>query len=306
MKLKKIISVFLFLALLFSLTGCRKEALVPVSPLFYKVSDENSSVYILGSIHVGSMDIYPLPAKIMSAYEECGTVMFETDFSTMPDFDYEIPRAGTEALGTETVEQAVSAIKENYPHMKHRAQKLYPSVNMANIEQAGFHTLQGLLSLAACEKAQLRADCGLDQAFLGYASRDKKNIIGAESWEEQYKLTYNLPPEAYKAILTEYIGVDDMAEALKAQFEMWCRGDAEALEHAELDPLRQADADSFMHVQYENFLTRNEHMLDSVTRQLGIDEPSFILFGVAHIIGEDGVINRLKELGYTVEAVLLP
>lgn len=304
MKLKKTISVFLFLTFLFSLTGCRKEAPVPVSPLFYKVSDENSSVYILGSIHVGSMDIYPLPAKIMSAYEACGTVVFELDFSTMPEYGYEIPRAETEAMaGTETVEQAVSAIKAYYPDMKRRAQKLYPSVNMANIEQAGFHTLQGLLSLAACEKAQLRTDCGLDQTFLGYARRDKKNIIGAESWEEQYKLTYNLPPEAYKAILTESIDVDGTAEALEVQFEMWCRGDAETLEHTELDQLRQADADSFMHVQYENFLIRNEHMLDSIIRQLDIDEPSFILFGAAHVMGEDGVINRLTALGYTVEAM---
>lgn len=304
MKLKKNISIFLLFAAMFSLTACQKEADISITPLFYKVSDENSSVYILGSIHVGSMSIYPLPAKIMSAYKECGTVMFELDFSTLPKENYDLSREQTEALaGEEAVEQAALAIKANYPDMKRRAQKLYPSVNMANIEQAGFHTLHGLLSLAACEKAQLRTDCGLDQTFLGYARRDKKNIIGAESWEEQYKLTYNLPPEAYKAILTESIDVDGTAEALEVQFEMWCRGDAETLEHTELDQLRQADADSFMHVQYENFLIRNEHMLDSIIRQLDIDEPSFILFGAAHVMGEDGVINRLTALGYTVEAM---
>lgn len=304
MKLKKIISIFLLFAAMFSLTACQKEADISITPLFYKVSDENSSVYILGSIHVGSMSIYPLPAKIMSAYKECGTVMFELDFSTLPKENYDLSREQTEALaGEEAVEQAALAIKANYPDMKRRAQKLYPSVNMANIEQAGFHTLQGLLSLAACEKAQLRTDCGLDQAFLGYANRDKKNIIGVESWEEQYKLTYTLPPEAYKALLTESIDVDGTAEALEAQFEMWCEGDAEALEYTELDQLRQADETSFQHVQYENFLTRNEHMVESVSQQLEQDEPTFVLLGVTHIIGKEGVINQLKELGYMVEAM---
>lgn len=288
------------------LTSCQKKAEISVTPLLYKVSDENSSVYILGSIHVGRTSIYPLPPDIMSIYENCKTVMFEVDFNTLPDQNNDLSKEETEALvGAETVERAVTAIKEEYPNMERRAQKAYPSINKENITQAGYHTLQGLLSLAASTKSQLIAECGIDQIFLSYALRDKKNIIGAESWEEQYDLTYNLPSEAYKAILNEYIAVEEMAKRLNDEFDMWCKGDAAAIEQIEVSPLRQAAKDSWQHVQYDNFVIRNQHMADKVIQQLKMDETTFALLGVAHIVGEDGVIKLLQEMGYTVELVSL-
>lgn len=300
--IKKHTVIVLLLVCLLSLTACQKEAEVSVSPLFYKVSDENSSVYILGSIHVGRMNIYPLPTEIMSAYGKCDTVMFEIDFQTTSDFDYEIPRDKTDALvGAETVERAIATIKEEYPSLKRIAQKTYPSVDMENIEQAGFFTLQGLLSLAADTKSALVAGCGIDRAFLGYALRDKKSIIGAESAEEQYKLTYyDLPSEAYRDILNEAIAVDETAKQDNALYEMWCCGDAAAIEQVELEPLRQAGEDSWQHMLYESFLIRNEHMTDKVVQQLENDETTFVVFGVAHIVGEEGIINQLQELGYTI------
>ena len=276
------------------LASCQKEAEVSVNPLFYRVSDDNSSVYILGSFHLGRMNIYPLPTEIMSAYEKCETVLFEVDLNDLTDRRDDLSIEEVETLvGREALEQAVAAIKEEYPTIRRRTQKLYPSVTMENIEQADYHTLQGLLSLAASAKSQLIDECGIDQAFAGYALRDRKNIIGAESREEQYDLTYDLPPEAYKAILNEYIAVEEMAKKLNDEFDMWCKGDSAAIEQAELSPLRQASEDSWQYGQYENFLVRNRHMTDKVIRQLEKDEATFALFGAAHIVGEEGVICSL-------------
>lgn len=303
---KKLTVIALLLICLFSLTACQREAEVTVSPLFYKVSDENSSVYVLGSFHVGRMNIYPLPKEIMSAYGKCNTVVFEIDFQTISDYNYEISKDKTEALvGAEAVERAVETAKEEYPSMKRIAQKAYPSVDMNNIEQAGFFTLQGLLTLCANTKSALFADCGIDRAFLGYALRDKKSIMGAESAEEQYRLTYyDLPSEAYSDILNEAIAVDEAAKQVNDLYELWCSGNAAAIERVELQPLRQAGEDSWQHMLYENFLIRNQHMTNKVIQQLENDETTFAVFGVAHIVGEEGIINQLQELGYTVELLL--
>ncbi len=288
------------------LTSCQKEAEVAVNPLLYKVSDDDSSVYILGSVHLGRMNIYPLPAEIMSIYEKCGAVMFEVDMNTLPEQTDDLSREETDSLvGAETIERAIAAIKEEYPAMERRAQKLYPSINTENIAQAGYHTLQGLLSLAASTKSQLIDECGIDQAFVSYALRDKKTMIGAESWKEQYDLTNNLPPEAYQAILNEYADVEEMAKKLNDEFDLWCKGDAAAIEQIEVSPLRQASKDSWQYVQYKNLLVRNEHMTDKVIQQLEKDESTFALLGAAHIVGENGVIHSLQELGYTVDLISL-
>lgn len=298
------ICTVLFLFCAFALTSCQREAELSVNPILYKVSDDNSSVYVLGSIHLGRMNIYPLPPEIMAIYENCETVMFEVDFNTMQEQNDDLTREETEALvGAETVERAVAVIKEAYPDMARRAQKIYPSVNMKNINQVGYHTLQGLLSLAASTKSQLIDECGIDQVFVSYALKDRKNIIGAECWKEQYDLTYNLPPEAYKAILNEYIDVEEMAKKLNDEFDIWCKGDAAALEQTEVSPLRRANENSWQRVQYDNFLIRNKHMADKVIQQLEKDETTFALLGVAHIVGEEGVIRLLQETGYAVDLV---
>lgn len=299
-----IICIVFLLVCLLSFTSCQKEAEVSVNPLFYKVSDDNSSVYILGSIHLGRMNIYPLPSKIMSIYKNSETVMFEADFINSSDYrDYYAIDETEVLVGKETVERAVMAIKEEYPNMERRAKKAYPSINMDNITQADYQTLQGLLALAASTKAKLIDECGIDQAFARYALRDKKNIIGAETLEEQYALTYNLPSEAYEEMLNEYIAVEEMAKKLNDEFNMWCNGDAAALEQVEVSPLRQANEESWQHMQYANFLNRNKHMADKVIQQLNKDETTFALLGAAHIVGKEGVITLLKESGYTVELI---
>ena len=299
------IYIFSLIFLLLSLTACQKEAEVSVEPLFYKISDDDSEIYILGSIHVGRMNIYPLPMEITGAYGKCNTVMFEIDLRTTVDYDYEISRDETEALiGTETIERAIAVIKEEYPSIMRRAKKMYPSVDMGNIEQAGFFTLQGLLSLAADSKVSLIADCGIDRAFWGYALRDKKNIIGAESAKDQYELTYfQLPGEAYKELLNKYIDVENMSVQENALYEMWCNGDVNAIEQIELEPMRQAGENSWQHTLYERFLTRNQHMTDMIVQQLEKDESTFVVLGVAHMIGAEGIISRLEEMGYTVELI---
>ena len=42
---------------------------------------------------------------------------------------------------------------------------------------------------------------------------------------------------------------------------------------------------------------------NKVIQQLENDETTFVVFGVAHIVGEEGIINQLQELGYTVESL---
>lgn len=46
-------------------------------------------------------------------------------------------------------------------------------------------------------------------------------------------------------------------------------------------------------------------MADKVIQQLKKDETTFALLGVAHLVGEEGVITLLKEMGYTVDLVAL-
>ena len=47
---------------------------------------------------------------------------------------------------------------------------------------------------------------------------------------------------------------------------------------------------------------RNEKWMDVLPVMMS-EKPSFIAVGCLHLVGEDGLINRLRNAGYKVEAV---
>src|SRR3954468_22859172 len=58
----------------------------PASPtttkrLFWKITSPTTVVYFLGSIHVATPDMYPLPAEIEAAYATCDNLVVEADIT---------------------------------------------------------------------------------------------------------------------------------------------------------------------------------------------------------------------------------
>src|SRR5260370_19006566 len=47
--------------------------------IFWKVSSPTSTTYLLGSIHLGTKDMYPLPAEIEDAFAGSAALLVEAD-----------------------------------------------------------------------------------------------------------------------------------------------------------------------------------------------------------------------------------
>ena len=52
------------------------------SGLLWEVRSPSTRVFLLGTIHVGSRDLYPLPAAVESAYSAATALAVEADLST--------------------------------------------------------------------------------------------------------------------------------------------------------------------------------------------------------------------------------
>ena len=73
---------FLFLCLLYC--GCSNTSLVPKESkkhFLWKVSDSDSYVWILGSIHMADSSFYPLDPVITNAFKESESLVLEIDLS---------------------------------------------------------------------------------------------------------------------------------------------------------------------------------------------------------------------------------
>ena len=52
------------------------------------------------------------------------------------------------------------------------------------------------------------------------------------------------------------------------------------------------------------YTNRNKNMAKIAKQYLQSDETVFYAVGIAHILGENGLIERLQDAGYTVEQVI--
>ena len=78
-KQSKLISAFL-LASLFVIPGIAAQDAASAPPkkaLFWKASSASNVIYLLGSIHLGSKSMYPLPQKIEDAFEKSAVLLVE-------------------------------------------------------------------------------------------------------------------------------------------------------------------------------------------------------------------------------------
>ena len=90
---------------------------------------------------------------------------------------------------------------------------------------------------------------------------------------------------------------------------MWCRGDeAELIEYLSVSDEALAEMTEEELALYEEYVyamstQRNAGMLEVAKEYLSSGDVVFYAVGLAHLLESDGLVNTLREAGYTVELV---
>lgn len=77
----------------------------------------------------------------------------------------------------------------------------------------------------------------------------------------------------------------------------WKTGDTGSLEKLVVDDMRL----NYPNMYQSLLVERNKRWLPQIEQMLLTDEVEFVLVGAAHVIGADGLLKSLVELGYKVE-----
>ena len=266
------------------------------------------SVYILGSYHVGkSCQINS--AAFEHAFKDAETVVFEVDsihdldllaqksqeYLTRLISEKGIPANSSESLKEILDPQTYELLKEQTDAVK------FPLDNFARLKPWVFMFTYSSFQMAQSEQ---KAECGLD-AMIAEKSEDKKNIEGLESLEYQLdkymdlfiSMDSNETLDTLKAIsetksaevsnyfsqevdsLTSLIDSGDL-DSLESSINSWCDRDREQCES----------------LLYE----RNRNWIPKIEQFLTQEEDSLVVVGAGHLVGEQNVIELLKQKGYTV------
>jgi uncharacterized protein len=140
----------------------------------------------------------------------------------------------------------------------------------------------------------------LDTYFQSEAKKLKIAVVGLETLEEQGAFLFDAPIERQKELLLKTVRESHrMTKDIKELFENYRRQDLEAIEAAFLK-----NEDYTLQEMNDLLSKRNKDWVREMP-QLMINGPAFFAVGAGHLVGDDGLIALLKNLGYTLKPMAL-
>jgi uncharacterized protein YbaP (TraB family) len=275
---------------------------------FWKVSDENSSVWVLGSIHLADSTLYPLAPVIDSAFAHAEELAVELNMN-----DEEVVKE----IGKESVSQGMledRLLRDILPpEMWNTLDSLCVAwdIPMVVFEKMRPWLVATTLSAYAFEQAGLNPEYGIDYVLLDRAAANGKAIVGLETAEEQIGALADTTESDSAGVYYLKTTLREIAEfetLVKNLIHAWKTGDDDLLRSI-LDKDDEEDeeklsGDQKFKDEYEQrvYVNRNAKMADSIAAFLREDRNVFVVVGVAHLaLEKDNVVDVLKRRGLKVE-----
>ncbi|WP_162848341.1 TraB/GumN family protein [Paenibacillus nanensis] len=259
----------------------------------WKAENGDNVVYLLGSIHVANEAMYPLRDEITEAFSEADYLAVEVDVTVEnPDLGAYIEDLGTYKDGT-TLRNHVSP--EVYAYLGELLTELEVPTGALDPYEPWYASM--ILDSVASEDSEYDAELGIDNYFMNEALESKIPIMELESYESQFKMFDSFSDAVQEQLLAgsiySFYQEEDSTDDL---FEMWVNGDVEQLTQMAVDT--KADAEYYKAM----LLDRNVLMADKIKGFLTGSQPAtyFVVVGALHMVGEDGLVALLEEMGYTV------
>lgn len=268
-------------------------------PLLWKVSDADNDVYLLGSFHLLKPDDYPMPADIDRAFDDAESLLFEVD-----------PR---EMTAPETV-----AMMQKYMAYDNgqSLSKVLPKVTLdrlATLVSASGSSVQALeqsepwavslgLVIGVSQAMGFKPDLGLDRHLMDRAAKAGKPAGGLETVDDQMKAMDAVPYAEQAQGLDEFL--QDPKKAMQQLQDMhawWRAGDVERLDKDMRAEMAAKTPQSYKLLDVD----RNNAWLPQIEKRLtgSKSDDTLVVVGALHLLGADGLVEKLKAKGYKVERV---
>lgn len=282
-----------FLLLLAPLAGSG-QASAQEKSFLWKVRSEKNSIYILGSIHFLKRESYPLKKSIEQAFDGAAKLVLEIDLQSIaPEKTQQLTlEKGLFRDGT-TLQQNVD--KETYDLTEQRARELGIDLRAMNPLKPWLVALT--LTTMKLQKLGFDPGYGIDRHFAERAKRSGKSTGGLESMEFQLGLFDGMPQRDQEMMLRETLKeLDQLDKGVEQLVQFWMKGDMGSVEEWLLAGMRE-----YPQVHEKIIVERNRRWLPQIEKMIAQGENAMVIVGAAHLVGREGVIELLRQRGYTVE-----
>jgi uncharacterized protein YbaP (TraB family) len=260
----------------------------------WKVSNEQHSLYIGGTIHVLTPEDYPLAKEYDLAYQAADKVIFETDMEAVssPEFGQKMMDQMMYSDGT-TINNVLQP--DTYKSLAiHLSSRQIPMQAFASHKPSLL-----AISLTFIElQAMGYTSEGVDMFFANMAKDQEKEQGWLETPDEQLAFMANLGGDDPNTMI-EYTlkDIKKMPEMFAKLHSTWLAGDMQGMADVGITPFKADYPDIYQDL----LVTRNNNWLPKIISMLNDQPVEFILVGALHLAGPDSVLAQLKAKGYKIE-----
>jgi uncharacterized protein YbaP (TraB family) len=282
-----LLRIALILLLFFTAAGVQAETSVWV------VKSPKATVYLAGSCHVLRASDHPLPAEFLSAYQDSRKIVFEAPLNDMekPEYLQKLMLAATYSDGT--------ALKQHLSSQAFSKVEAFCRDRNYPIEQFQlFRPWMLAMTLTMLEMARIgaKSNNGVDYFFNEKAQSDGKTVESLETVDQQIGFLTTMDAGMSNEQVTETI--DELREIDTKGPEIlqaWKNGDEAKIEALNLKELKE-----YPKLYQALIVDRNKKWINDIEGYLNSSVNTMVIVGVAHLVGDNGVVDLLRKRGYKV------
>lgn len=268
-------------------------ATAPSKSMLFRVRAPNSSatIYVLGSVHLLSPDAAKLPAAVDSAFAKSKVVAFETSLDTVQMRAQELLLRARYSDGA-TLRSTLS------PAAVARVDSMLRGYGLTIDQVNGFKPwfVSMVMSQMVMQKANFKADLGVDMQLNTRAKAEKKSVLGLEPVDFQLGLFDTISPEDQERMLMQGQGPDSTMRQLMVIKDAWVEGNT-----MKLDSLLNSRMGQSKSLFAKMVTDRNKSWIPKIEELARGKDDALVVVGAAHLVGKEGVLELLKAKGYTIE-----
>ena len=280
--------ILTFLSLSYSISYAEKNFL-------WRVQSKRNTVYVLGSIHLLKKDIYPLSRTIEGAFEKSDFLAVEANVNDISRLDIGKLMESAFYPGSDSLEKHVSG--KTFSLIKEETARAGLPMELVYNQRPWFLGLT--LESIELMKSGYDPNYGIDKYFLSRAEGRKK-ISELESLDYQINLLAGLNDEEQELFLLYTLReLRILVQEVDKLVDAWKSGAVEKMESTITKSLAE---DRRFYTIYDKLIyKRNRNMAQKIEGYLKTNGTYFVVVGAAHLLGDKGIIQLLKDRGYSVE-----
>ena len=274
-----------------------RDAAAAEKHFLWKVTGGKGMAYVLGTIHVGTKDLYPLAPVIEDAFSRSDALIEELDPTQTGELlrvAQDIIKDGIYPVGDSLANHLSKATQEQLEEYA-KTNPLGPGYARAKPWLLSLMVMQVELKQLGLDKTK-----GLDLHFIEEATQAKKPIEALETAAFQIKLFSSFTDALQDQLLmTTLLDAQKATKIVDLTLQAWRAGDSAQMESVITGEVREHP---FLRPVMEKLLyERNAAMTQKIEAALETGKTYFVAVGAGHLVGERGILEALRRRNYAIE-----